>query len=240
MSRIARVVLEGVPYHVTQRGNGKQQVFFDSADYHLYLSLLRHHAQACGLQVWAYCLMPNHVHLVAVPRQPLALSKTLGRTHAGYAQHFNLRRQSCGHVWQSRFFSCPLDTAHLWHAMAYVERNPVRAGLVEEAGSYRWSSATSHAGGRDPEKILTLDIWQQEYTAIRWQETVRASGGDEILAERLREATIRGRPLGTEAFVQQLERKAGRRLRPLPAGRPRKETGRSADGPPQLAFEIGV
>jgi putative transposase len=144
MSRIPRIVLENIPYHITQRGNGRQQVFFDPYDYQLYLDLLRRYAEDAQLRLRAYCLMPNHVHLIAAPARPNSMASALGRTHADYARHFNLKRRSCGHAWQARFFSCPLDAAHLWNAMAYVERNPVRARIVDEAGQYPWSSAGPH------------------------------------------------------------------------------------------------
>ncbi|MGA3190447.1 MAG: transposase [Bryobacteraceae bacterium] len=136
MSRIARIVLENIPYHLTQRGNGRQQVFFENQDYRLYLDLLRNYSEDAHLRLWAYCLMPNHVHLIAVPERPEAMASALGRTHADFARHFNLRGRTCGHVWQARFFSCPLESAHLWRAAAYVERNPSRARIVKHPGEY--------------------------------------------------------------------------------------------------------
>jgi len=234
MSRIARIVLPGIPYHVTQRGNGRQRVFFTGTDYVLYLDLLREHAAEAGLVLWAYCLMPNHVHLVAVPTKAEALAQALGRTHANFARHFNLQRRSCGHVWQARFFSCPLDDVHLWRAMAYVERNPVRAGVVPHAGDYRWSSAAAHLAGDDPGQLLDLGRWQQEYGPRRWRCVLETSVGEETLGERIREASRRGRVLGSDEFVEELESRAGRRLRPRPPGRP-KQVGQ--DDPRQLTLE---
>jgi len=232
---MARVVVEGVPHHVTQRGNAKQVLFRSDGDCQLYLSLLRVYSRRYGLKVWAYCLMPNHVHVVAVPEHTFSMARTLGRTHSDYARHFNIQRQSCGHVWQARFFSCPLDGAHLWRAMAYVERNPVRAGLMGEASAYRWSSASAHLRGYDGEEFLDLSAWSECYTPNRWREVLETSVSDEALAERLREATIRGRPLGSAEFVDELERRMLRHLRPQRAGRPKKRT---ADGE-QLALKIG-
>ncbi len=237
MSRIARIVLPGIPYHITQRGNGQQQVFLDDADCHLYIDLLRHNASRAGLVVWAYCLMPNHVHLIAVPARTAALSRALGRTHADFARHFNLRRRTCGHVWQARFFSCPLDGAHLWRAMAYVERNPVRAGIVAGAAQYRWSSATAHLTGSDGDRLLDLSAWRLEYDPRRWKRALETSIEEEEPGQRIQEASQRGRPLGTEDFIAGLEREAGRRLRPLPVGRP-KQNGQGHDG--QLSLTNGV
>lgn len=213
MSRIARLAVEGVPHHVTQRGNGKQQVFGADPDYRLYLSLLRRYSTAYELDIWAYCLMPNHIHLVAVPARETSMAKALGRVHAEYAKYFNLVRQSCGHVWQARYFSCPLDGAHLWRAMAYVERNPVRAGIVEEASAYRWSSAAIHLGKPAPTTMLNLTAWRKEYTPERWASALRTNIADEELSQRLREATLCGRPLGGADFIEQLEMRTGRRLR---------------------------
>jgi putative transposase len=242
MARIARVVAEGIPYHVTQRGNGRQQVFHSGTDYGLYRSLLRAYARQYGVSILAYCLMPNHTHLVCVPCRADSLARTLGRTHADFARHFNIARQSCGHVWQARFYSCPLDLPHLWRAMAYVERNPVRAGLISEAWSYPWSSAATHCGLQSADPLVEpCAEWQEEYGFQRWCEVLLSSVAEEAAAQRIREATHCGRPLGWESFVQELEQIAGRRLRPLPPGRPRVENERrtaSLDG--QLTLEMGV
>ena len=242
MGRIARVVVEGIPYHLTQRGNGRQQVFHSDLDYGLYCGLLLEYTKRYDLAVLAYCLMPNHTHLVCVPGRPDALARALGRTHADFARHFNIARQSCGHVWQARFFSCPLDEAHLWHAMAYVERNPVRAGLVTKAWSYRWSSAALHCGFRfDDPLVAPFAAWQEEYGLWRWREVLLGSVAEEAMAQRIRESTRCGWPLGSESFVRDLEQRAGRRLHRLPPGRPKADNERETvtlDG--QLALEMGV
>jgi len=237
MSRIARIVLENIPYHVTQRGNGRQQVFYDRQDYQLYLDLLRVYAEDAQLQMWAYCLMSNHVHLIAVPQRPDAMSSTLRRTHADFARHFNLRNRTCGHVWQARFFSCPLDPAHLWRAAAYVERNPVRARMVEHAWQHAWSSASTHVGRTANPGFLDLSAWQAEYTQQRWREVLETGVEEEAFGRRLQEASRRGRPLGGGEFARELEKRTGRELRPRPVGRPRKQP--SGDDC-QLSLEIGV
>jgi putative transposase len=235
--------MEGVPHHVTQRGNGRRQVFDSELDYGLYRDLLREYAQQYGLEILAYCLMPNHTHLVCVPGREDTLSRTLGRTHADFARHFNISRQSCGHLWQARFFSCPLDGQHLWCAMAYVERNPVRAGLAREAWDYRWSSAAMHVGlGADDPLAAPFAAWQDEYGPARWRDVLRGSVVEEGMAQRIREATRCGWPLGSEAFVTDMEQRTQRRLHPMPPGRPRKDkTGAkttAADG--RLKLEMRV
>ena len=237
MPRIARIVLENIPYHITQRGNGRQQVFFDDQDYRLYLDLLRIYAEDAQLRLWAYCLMPNHVHLIAVPEPADAMASALGRTHADFARHFNLRGRTCGHVWQARFFSCPLEGAHLWRTAAYIERNPVRARIVEHAGQFEWSSASTHLGLAENPGFLDMSTWQAEYTHQRWREVLETGVEEEAFGRRLQEASRRGRPLGGNEFARELEKRTGRELCPRPVGRPRKQ-GCEDDG--QLALEIGV
>jgi len=236
MSRIARIVLEGIPYHITQRSNGRQQVFFDERDYALYLDLLRVYSQEAKLQILAYCVMPNHIHLIAVPARPDSMAAALGRSHADFARHFNLRHRSCGHVWQSRYFSCPLDEVDLWLAMAYVERNPVRARIVERAESFRWSSAAGRlADGHGPDWV-ELSRWQAEYTRDQWRQVLETSVGEESFGRRLQEASRRGRPLGQESFAHGLEQQAGRPLLPRAVGRPRKQIPEGD----QLSLQISV
>lgn len=221
MSRIARIVLEGIAYHITQRGNARQQVFFEDRDYLLYHDLLQTSCAATGLRIWAYCLMPNHVHLLVVPEQAQAMAKGLGRTNAEYARYYNLRNRTCGHVWQARYYSAPLDEGHLWRAMAYVERNPVRARLVERAEDWTWSSArlrkTGCASG-----IVNLSVWREKYDWPKWAEVLRTSVEAEAFGRRLHEASRKGRPMGADEFVDELEARSGRLLRAKPLGRPRR------------------
>ncbi len=220
MSRIARIILEGVPYHVTQRGNGRQQVFFEDRDYCLYLDLLRNSCQKERLPIWAYCLMPNHIHLIAVPERETAMAQAMGRTNADFARYYHLRKRSSGHVWQARYHSSPLDERHLWRAMAYVERNPVRAQLAARAEEYEWSSARLRLTGAAG--MVDLTPWRAKYDWPRWQEALRTSIDEEAFGLRLQEASRRGRPLGDEQFVENLEKRCGRRLRAQPVGRPKK------------------
>jgi putative transposase len=149
MARLARVVAPGLPHHVTQRGNRRQQTFFSDDDYATYKALLAEHCAAAGVAVWAWCLMPNHVHLILVPPEPDALRAALGEAHRRYTRHVNFRAGWRGFLWQGRFASCPMDEAHLLSAARYVERNPVRARLVRRARDWRWSSAAAHLAGRD-------------------------------------------------------------------------------------------
>jgi len=236
MSRIPRAVATGLPHHVTQRGNGRRPTFLSDSDRMVYLDLLQRHRKQCDLRIWAYCLMPNHVHLLAVPGREESLARALGRTHADYARYWNARRNSCGHLWQARFYSCPLECDQVWTVARYIEVNPVRAGMVGEAGDWRWSSAQAHISGADASGLLEMSPWQAEYDSARWQSVLRTSVYDEAWRQRLAEATATGRPLGSEAFVEELEQRLGCRLRPKPAGRPRNAAREEAA---QLRLEIG-
>jgi len=223
MARTARAVAIDTPHHVTQRGNGRQDVFFTDRDREVYLDAFFDYAARYSLRVWGYCLMSNHVHFVAVPECERSLARVFGRTHSDYARYANLVRRSCGHLWQARFYSCATDEHHAWQAMAYVERNPVRAGLVEEAEEYPWSTAAAHCREDALEGRLDLEEWRRQFDGARWREALRIGVQEEAMAERIREATRRGCPLGSEAFVERIGRTLGRDLLPRPPGRPRKQ-----------------
>jgi putative transposase len=228
MARSSRAVAVDVPHHVTQRGNGRRDVFFADRDREVYLHAFFDYAARYSLRVWGYCLMSNHVHFVVVPERERSLARVFGCTHSDYARYANLALGSCGHLWQARFYSCPLDARHAWQALAYVESNPVRAGLVEEAEAYRWSTAAAHCQ-EDGDGRLDWEEWRRNYTGQRWQEALRIGVTDEAWQERIREATRRGYPLGSEAFVEQLGRTLGRELRPRPPGRPKKDWAASTE-----------
>jgi REP element-mobilizing transposase RayT len=135
MARLSRIVVVNIPHHVTQRGNARQFILADDDERLVYLNLLRKYVQLHELSMLGYCLLSNHVHLLAVPRKPDALPLALKQTHGRYASYWNAAHRSSGHVWQGRFYSCPLDSYHLWVALRYTELNPVRAGLVAKAES---------------------------------------------------------------------------------------------------------
>ena len=133
MARLPRVVFPGLPHHVTQRGNGRQRTFFEERDYALYLDLLAAAAERARTEIWSYCLMPNHVHVVLVPQDEYGLSRTFGELHRRYTGYINARRRTTGHLWQGRFGPVAMDEEHLCHALRYVALNPVRAGLTSRA-----------------------------------------------------------------------------------------------------------
>ena len=221
MPRSSRVVIEGCAHHVTQRGNNQQDVFFVDEDRRVFLALLAEAAERFDLTVDGYCLMTNHVHLVVTPGRQDSLASALKRTNQLYAQYVNRLHGRSGHVWQDRFFSCPLDQTHRWRALVYIERNPVRARLCGKAWSWPWSSAAGHCGRDDSTGLLDLSRWHRQMDASRWRALLTRDDDQQQLS-RLRLCTSRGRPLGSDKFVAKLETILGRRLRPLPHGRPAK------------------
>ena len=214
------MVVPGIPYHITQRGNRREEVFFSEGDRDLYLKLLLQYSLKHGLDVKGYCLMTNHVHLVAVPQTEKTLCDVFKPVHLRYAQHVNWTQGVGGHVWQGRFFSCALDDAHYLRALRYVERNPVRAGLVDRAEEYPWSSAAGHCGLRtDVFAADTPDLTEQ---VGDWRAFLAEQDTPEE-TEQLRLHTRTGRPLGGVMFLNLLETVLNRAVRPRKAGRPRKK-----------------
>jgi putative transposase len=221
MPRLARVVFAGLPHHITQRGHRRENVFFSDADRTTYLDWL---AQYCAarVQIVAYCLMTNHVHLLAVPESDDGFERSLRTLHSRYAMRVNRWRGSNGYVWQGRYFSSVLDESYFWAALRYVERNPVRAGLVNKAQDYRWSSAAAHCGLRD-DALLTRDPrWIEELHSVPdWSGWLAEADRPHHLTE-LRRQGDRGLPCGSAGFVRGLKDRAGRPVVPRPRGRPKK------------------
>jgi putative transposase len=195
---------------VTQRGNRRQTVFFEPADYALYRDLLAERCRKASVEVWAYCLMPNHVHLVLTPSTPHGLARAIGETHRQYTGFINARARWTGHLFQGRFSSVALDDAHLVAASRYVALNPVRARLVACAEDWAWSSARAHLAGRDDGLVRVAPLLDR---IGRFCDLVD-SESDRLAFAALRAAETTGRALGSREFVATLERATGRRLRP--------------------------
>ena len=227
MARLARVIVPGMPHHVIQRGNRRQDVFFCDEDRVAYLTLLRRACQRHGVNVWAYCLMRNHVHVIAVPEREDSLARGFSDAHVRYTRRVNFREGWRGHLWQGRFgSSVVLDDRYLLTAVRYVERNPVRAGIVGQAWEYRWSSARWHVGlvavdplvsGEEPLRGMIQD----------WRGYVVTEEASSALATLRRETPV-SRPLGDESLIQVLEH---RLRRPVMRRRPGPKQQRSVAVP---------
>ena len=222
MPRAARFVLSGVPHHITQRGNRRCQVFFSDADRRTYLAWLQSDAKRHGLEVLAYCLMTNHVHLVAVPAEPNSMERALRHLHMRYAQRINRMKNWKGHVWQGRYFSAALDEPYFWAAIRYVEQNPVRAGLVSRAEDFPWSSARAHSEPTWDPLLSTDPDWTRRMQGIGDWSAWLAAGVSSQDLDMIRKRTARGVPCGSSEFVRSLEEVAGRPLTCRRPGRPRR------------------
>jgi putative transposase len=215
MARLPRLVLPGYPYHVTQRGNRRQQTFFEDGDYALYRDLLAEAAAKAEAEVWAYCLMPNHVHLIVVPSDEDGLRRTFADAHRRYTGFVNARQRWTGHLWQGRFGAVVMDEAHLAHAMRYVSLNPVRARLVERAEDWRWSSVRAHLAGEDDELVRVAPALERYGTFGKF---LGSPADYEDAWRALRRSETTGRPLGQAEWIAELEARTGRALAPKKRG----------------------
>ena len=222
MPRTARIVIADYLYHVTQRGNYRQLVFEEDRDRINYLQLIQKYSLKYQLDIFAYCLMPNHVHFIVRPRQKESLSQTFCRVHQIYSTYFHGKRGIKGHLWQERFYSCLLHGDHIRNAVRYVERNPVRAKLAYRPWEYVWSTAMAHLG-REYKLIKLADI--REYLDISsWQDYLMGDETDNEL-KIIRQATLKNQVLGPVEFVKRLEEKLHRMILKKSRGRPKTVTG---------------
>src|SRR3569623_1995956 len=220
MARLPRLILPGIPYHVTQRGNRRAQTFFEDGDYALDRDLLDQAAERAGVEIWCYCLMSNHVLITAVPADEDGLRRAFADTHRRYTGFINARARRTGHLWQGRIAAVAMDEAHLANAMRYVSLTPERAKLVTRAEHWRWSSAAAQLAGKDDDLVSGAPALE------RYGDFAAFLGADRDVAiawRRLRMAETSGRPLGSDAWLEAIEVSIGRTLRPRKRGpRPRE------------------
>lgn len=207
MPRRLRDFVPDFAYHLTQRGNRKATVFLDDTDRVVYMKLLVENCAAEKVRIWAYSLMDNHVHHIAVPGTDRSLSRAFQRIHGSFALYFNTRHVKTGHLWQGRFKACVLDEGHLSNAVRYVERNPVRAGIVSRAEDYLWSSAAAHCGLRE-DPVLSPDL-PLIHSISDWSGWLSEDQKPEEL-KFIRERTRTGRPCASDEFARDLEKRLGR------------------------------
>ncbi len=196
MPRTPRIVIPGTPHHVTHRGNNKQVIFQSDYNRDYYLTLLKQYAEKNDLTILGYCLMPNHIHLVVLPNHEDSMAKAIGVAHNSYARAMNQMHGKCGHLWQARYYSCPMDDKHLVAALRYVEQNPVRSGAVSRAVDYPWSSAIAHATGIDRRDFISMEWWNERFNPIEWHDFLNEIL-DNDFARSIRYNTKTGKPMKT-------------------------------------------
>ncbi|MDX8523874.1 transposase [Mesorhizobium sp. MSK_1335] len=216
MARLARIVVPGLPHHVTQRGNGRARVFFAPEDYTLYKDLLVEHCRLADVGIWGWCLMPNHVHLILTPADADGLRRALAKVHRIYAGIIHARQRKTGHFWQGRFGAVAMDEDHLLSAVRYVGLNPVRARLVERAVDWPWSSARAHLTG-EPDGVTDLEPMKDRLPSTTGLFDLVEM--DAAAFEALRKAESIGRPVGSEAFLGRIAEKIGKAVKPRKRGR---------------------
>lgn len=215
MARLPRIVIPGVPHHVTQRGNRRERTFFEDGDFALYLDLLADAAERARVEIWSYCLMPNHVHIIAVPSDADGLWRTFRRVHRDYTGYVNARMRVTGHLWQGRYGSVAMDEAHLTAAFRYVALNPVRARLVGKAEDWEWSSARAHLTGRSDRFVKVEPALERvgDFAAF-----LEEPADEPTLYAPLRKAEGIGRPIGAPEWIADMEARTGLALRPRKRG----------------------
>jgi len=220
MARIARIVVAGIPHHVTARGNRREPIFFEDGDQDLYCDLLAEQCRKAGVEVWAYCLMPNHVHLILCPQTEDGMANALGAAHRRWANFVNARGRWRGHLFDGRFASVAMDEGHLAAAVRYVALNPVRARLAATADVWPWSSTRAHLTGEDDGLVNVHPVLER---FPQFAELI-AVDGDETGFAALRASESTGRPLGSADFIAGLERVLGRPIaRRAPGRKPKRE-----------------
>jgi len=221
MPRVARFVIPGYPFHITHRGNNKQEIFQTDEDRRRYLYWFEEAKQKYGMRIISYCLMSNHVHFIALAENELSFAKTINTVHMRYAQYFNQKNDRVGHLWQGRYYSCILDNAHLLAAVRYVERNPVRTVMVAKPWEWAWSSTREHLG-LEKQGIISLESIYSYVSVSSWQEYIDIDDRPEDLLE-IRKQTFSLRAWAEDGFKEFIEEKYGVQFKFNPKGRPKLE-----------------
>ena len=220
MPRIARIVGIGHPHHIIQRGNNRQNIFFDQEDKRLYLKWLEKYSLECGCTIHAYCLMSNHVHLLIVPKYNYSLAKTMQKLSLRFTQHINKKYKRTGRLWECRFYSALVDKeSYFWSIGRYIERNPIRAKMVSKPAEYKWSSAKANITGKEVGFIKP--IWQDDADREEYITFLNNPDKEEDI-EIIKKSAISGKPIGSKEFLNQMVETLGVTINRRPKGRPRK------------------
>lgn len=227
MARLPRLTLPGFAHHIIQRGNNRQPIFLATADYQMMLDFLEENSNKFEVAIHAYVLMGNHFHLLATPQTADGLAQMMQAVGRRYVRYFNDRQGRSGTLWEGRFKSTLIQTErYLLACMAYIDLNPVRAGMVAQAGDYPWSSF-AHFVGRRTDRLITPHplFWELGNTPFA-REAAYAQlvqeGVNSVEQSALTDATLRGWALGGPEFVADLQKRTQRRASKAQAGRPTK------------------
>jgi putative transposase len=220
MPRTARIVAAKEAHHIYQRSAGKRVLFSSDKDRLKYLDTLRAACDKFCVEILAFSLLKNRIHLILRPKTSRGLAQVMGRTHLSYSRYMNTRRPSDSSIWQGRYQSCPVDKRRLLTVAQFVECQPVYDKLVAVAGKYRWSSASAHISGKDDLELLSLKPWPEKKLQSGWRQMLKKSM-DDATKKEIQVSTQTGRPWGGDAFIAGLEKKFRRRLKALPRGRPK-------------------
>lgn len=222
MSRIARIIAIEYPHHIVQRGNNKQVIFFDDADKQLYLKLLKKFSKECGCKIKAYCLMKNHVHLLLIPNQRNSIAKTMQKLSLTFTQYFNKKYNRTGRLWECRFYSSVIDKEmYLFTVCRYIERNPVRAKIVEMPRDYKWSSAIINTTSNYDDKDIE-PVWK-DYVDVNDYINILHQPDEDKEINNVRLSTLKGIPIGKEGFIKQITDLLGININTNPVGRPKRK-----------------
>ena len=220
MPRQARIVVPGELFHLTQRGNYRQRIFEDDIDRAYYLKLFEEYKNKYCLELFAFCLMENHVHFIVKPLREHSMAHAICRCHQRYAYYLHKKRELNGHLWQERFYSCLLYGEHIKNAIRYVERNPVRAKIASQPWYYKWSSARAHLGVEY--KIISLSDCSDYVGDVNWKDFIGQPEQEDQI-QQIRENTFKGLVMGTQEQINNLELKLSRSILPKPRGRPQNK-----------------
>jgi putative transposase len=221
MARLARMIIPGVPHHVTQRGNRRERIFFEDGDHEVYLDLMAMQLKRCAVECWSYCLMPNHVHFILTPTNESGLARVVGEAHRRYTAFVGALGRWTGHLFQGRFGSVAMDEDHLMSAFRYVALNPVKATLVNKAQDWPWSSTQAHLAGAGTQYVTVEPALSRIGDFAAFLD--RAPEDDPAWASVLK-AEVVGRPVGAKEWIAELERVHDKTFLPQKRGpKPRGE-----------------
>lgn len=215
MARQARITLDYTPHHITQRGNRGEPIFFEKGDFQAYLDILTEQCERFDVKIASYCLMPNQIHLLAIPKEGALLARAIGETHRRYTNMINKRNDWRGHLFQDRFFSYVCDEEHSLRALRFIESMPITSGIAPKPESYLWSSAKNRIKLIADPRLMVLPHFSSIHN---WEDFLnRPMDEDELKTVQTHLQT--GRPRGSDNFLNRVEQKLGRSVRPKKRGR---------------------